>query len=109
MAERTLRLYDSALAASPANVSNTLPKPLAADRVRDALGYVPWTPPAPLPPSLSRPLPAAEPQVELASPPAGMVTRVSRWALRWRHTFPGRVLYRLTPTTILEALKSRLY
>jgi hypothetical protein len=109
MAEHTLRLYDSALAASPANASNTLPKPLAANRARDALGYVPWAPPTSLPRSLSPPLPAAEPHVDVPPLPAGMVTRVSRWALRWRHTFPGRVLYRLTPTTILEALKARLY
>jgi hypothetical protein len=107
MAERTLGLYDLALSVSPANESNKLPKPLAANRVRDALGYVPWTPPTPLPPS--PPLPAPETRVDVAPPRAGMVTRVSRLALRWRHTFPGRVLYRLTPTTILEALKARLY
>src|SRR5207244_46247 len=42
MAQRTLELYDRALAAPPAKGSKPLPQPLDAIRVRDALGYVPW-------------------------------------------------------------------
>ena len=38
----------------------------------------------------------------------GAVARLARAALRIRHTFPGRVLYRLAPKPLLNALKARL-
>jgi len=45
----------------------------------------------------------------VSTPRAGMAAHLSRLALRMRHTGPGRVLYRLTPTALLDALKARLF
>jgi glycosyltransferase involved in cell wall biosynthesis len=113
MAQRTLELYDNAMP-SAASASRLPAPPLDAARVRDALGYVPWTPP--LPP----PLPAGEAALAQAGAPvpvvgagaalpsSGMVGGMVRVALRWRHTLPGRILHRLTPTVILDALRARL-
>ena len=112
MAERTLTLYDRALSAPPVRGAKTLPKPLAAIRVRDALGYLPWTPPPPMPPAPpvnTPPAPVAERALAVMVPQVGTVTVLSRLALRWRRTLPGRMLYRLTPAPILDALKARLF
>jgi len=129
MAERTLGLYERALQALRADAAQSLPPPLTASRVRDALGYVAWTPPsaAPLHEAESTVMEAISPAtgarmsateaiasetegIMPSSPPrSAMLARVSRFALRWRHTLPGRVLYRLTPTTIIDALKARLF
>ncbi len=40
--------------------------------------------------------------------PRGPVAGIARIALRIRHTLPGRVLYRLTPRALREALKARV-
>lgn len=108
MAEHTVGLYKRTLQSPPANAATRLPKPLSAKRVRDALGYVDWKPPSTA--AMER-LPEPPVEIEAAAPELrnGFLAHVSRLALRWRHTLPGRVLYRLTPTSILDALKARLF
>ena len=57
-------------------------------RVRDALGYQPWSPPALVDaPPLRRAVPA----------PHGVWRRVALRALAMRRTPMGRLLYRMTP------------
>jgi hypothetical protein len=72
-------------------------RPASADRCLAALGYAPWH----WPPSMQR----SEPE---PGGNRGPVARLARAALRIRHTFPGRVLYRLAPKPLLNALKARL-
>jgi O-antigen biosynthesis protein len=74
--------------------------PFDRPRVRDALGYVPWTPP---PLEVAAAPAASIPTVD--SDPRGTVAQA---ALRLRQTLPGRVLYRLTPARVRRALKSCL-
>jgi len=90
MAQRTLAGYDAACAAV---VPTTMP-PLSPARVRDALGYVPWLPPAPPRPS------------SIALP--GIRVRLLRALQRFRRSLPGRMVSRVTPVTVREALKRRL-
>ena len=73
--------------------------PIAAARCLAALHYVPWRPPA-----------KTEPAPEAAARPAphGPMAGIARIALRIRHTLPGRMLYRLTPKALREALKARV-
>ena len=73
--------------------------PIAALRCLAALHYVPWRPPA-----------KTEPAAELAVRPAprGPMAGIARIALRIRHTLPGRMLYRITPKALREALKARV-
>jgi hypothetical protein len=96
MAERTLALYDASC--NPERVRTATPFP--AVRVRDALGYMPWSPP---------PLAAASPvPIPEAARPAGLVARLAGAALLLRRSFAGRALYRLTPAAVREAVKRRL-
>jgi len=72
--------------------------------VRDALGYRAWEPPAE---------PALPDRVAIDAPPMPMqpqslMARVARRALAMRSTPMGRVLYRMTPAPVIDALKSRL-
>jgi glycosyltransferase involved in cell wall biosynthesis len=73
-------------------------KPIAAERCLAALHYAPWRPPT---------IVAAPDQV---APPAprGPMAGIARTALRIRHTLPGRMLYRLAPKALREALKARI-
>ncbi len=64
-------------------------------RLRAALGYVAWQPPAPA----LAPGSAAH---------AGWLERIAQAALARRHTRAGRVLARCTPAPLLAALRSRL-
>jgi hypothetical protein len=89
MAAATLRLYDAAPARTPAGAV-----PLDRARVRDALGYQPWHPPAPSPAVL-----AARRSVR---------TQLARLAMRMRRTETGQSLYRRLPVRLVDALKSRL-
>ena len=73
--------------------------PLERARVRDALGYRPWTPPMTAP-ALTPAAPITEPQ--------NLAARAAHAALAIRHTPLGRVLYRMTPRSVLEALKAQL-
>jgi hypothetical protein len=73
--------------------------------VRDALGYRPWHPP------VAQSHVAESALVEVASAdvqPRGLMARVARRALASRSTPMGRVLYRMTPAPVIDALKSRL-
>ena len=95
MADATSDIY-GALAAVPAFVMH---RPFERVRIRDALGYRAWQPPA----IESSPVAVVD---EPTTP--GLVSHIARQALAIRHTALGRALYRLTPQTLLEALKSRL-
>jgi GT2 family glycosyltransferase/glycosyltransferase involved in cell wall biosynthesis len=92
MAQATMGVWHEALARAPARAT---PPPIAAARCLAALHYAPWSPPPPLAP----PVPAR---------PNGALRAVARAALAMRHTLPGRLLYRLAPRPLLEALKDRL-
>lgn len=106
MAQRTLALYEVAFP----SVGACLDAPLAAARVRNALGYTPWTPPE----HAIDPVPAAAPAAASAVAPDAhpprnaLAERVAGAALRLRRTLAGRALYRVTPAAVREALKRRL-
>jgi Glycosyl transferases group 1 len=97
MAAATTAIYRDALQRQPAQVEQA---PIAAARCLAALGYRPWHPP----------------QAEDAAAGAGNGARahngalalLARTALSIRHTLPGRVLYRLVPRPLLDALRERL-
>lgn len=90
MADATFALYEAArmrsAAAAPA-------QPLAPARLRHALGFRPWNPP---------------PAAALRTDPDDLMARVTRAAVRGRHTLAGRTLVRLAPARVLAALRARL-
>ena len=92
MAEATFALYDAARDGSDRPDVSAL-RAFAPARVRDALGYRAWTPPA---------------SHEPARAPLEPAGRFAHAALAVRRTLPGRVLYRLTPGPLRERLKRRL-
>jgi hypothetical protein len=96
MTDATLAVYRDAQKRASARPAVM---PIAAARCLAALHYVPWRPPAK---TESAPEPAARPA------PRGPVAGIARMALRIRHTLPGRVLYRLAPKALREALKARV-
>ncbi len=98
MAAQTLRIYDVAASAA-ATISHA---PLDQARVREALGYVASMPPlaAALPS-----MPSAEPT---PVPPSSLASRIAETVLWLRRTPPGRVMYRLLPARVRDALKARL-
>lgn len=99
MAGATFALYDRALAGACARPE----RPLAPERVRNALGYRPWTPPV-----IDEPVVVVTEVVQPPKPAQSALGRFARAALAIRHTSFGRMLYRLTPRFVLEALKARL-
>jgi hypothetical protein len=110
MADRTLACYDAVTIAAAARSSARVVAPFDRARLRDALGYRRWTPAAP---AIDTTAPAPAIAAELAPPgpgaaPDDLGARIAHAALRWRHTLPGRVLYRLMPARLREALKERL-
>jgi len=107
MTAQTLARYANALVDAQAASA----RPLANARVRDALGYAPWKPPAPALVRESAVQAAAVPEAAApatAPPRASIGTAIARVALRWRHTSIGRVLYRVAPAPLVDALKQRL-
>jgi GT2 family glycosyltransferase/glycosyltransferase involved in cell wall biosynthesis len=95
MTRATLAHYASALATTPA-----LYVPAFSNaRIRDALGYRPWQPPAMAPASVE----------SVTSPPEGVLHRLAQRALAMRRTPMGRLLYRVTPEPVIDALKARLH
>jgi len=95
MTDATLACYAAAVASMPLAASQPSLRSFPAVRVRDALGYRPWVPPA-------RVLPTVAP------PPRGIGTRIAHAAIGIRHKLPGRVLYRLAPAALVERLKKHL-
>ncbi len=92
----TLGAYGGAMR-QPRNTTTW--KPIAASRCLAALHYVPW-----FPATSAAPLP----QAVAPAAPGGAIAGMARVALRIRHTLPGRVLFRLTPIALREALKARI-
>jgi GT2 family glycosyltransferase/glycosyltransferase involved in cell wall biosynthesis len=101
MATRTLAIYEGVLATAR-DASSSVAKPFTAARVRDALGYVPWTMPAPTA------VAAASDEALAPRRADDLLAWVARTALRYSRTLPGRVLRRITPVHLLKALKARL-
>jgi GT2 family glycosyltransferase/glycosyltransferase involved in cell wall biosynthesis len=97
MAAATSAIYRDALTREPRPVDAT---PVTAARCLAALGYKPWQPP-------TEAL-AAIPATSGAAKPNGALALVARTALSFRHTLPGRLLYRLTPKPLIDALRQRL-
>jgi hypothetical protein len=101
MADATLARYEAALEQAS---TQPMAQRFANPRVRDALGYRAWTPPQ---------LTSVEPDDVLERPMTlpeelGWTARFARRALAIRRTPMGRVLYRMTPTPLIDALKARL-
>ncbi|MDQ6916710.1 MAG: hypothetical protein M3023_02710, partial [Pseudomonadota bacterium] len=92
----TLAVYGGAME-QPRNASTS--KPIAASRCLAALHYIPWFPSTSAPPLPHAAAPATA---------DGAIAGMARVALRIRHTLPGRVLFRLTPRALREALKARI-
>ena len=93
MTEATFALYERALGAPQLPAAGIAP--LAPARLRHALGYVPWHPPAPDAPVR-------------AGAASDLLQRVARAAARRRHTLAGRVLVRLAPLKLLATLRAKL-
>lgn len=96
MAQATIAIWRDALTRAPARAQL---QPIAAGRCLAALHYAPWTPLARSVTPASAPGPAK---------PNGALGVVAHAALAIRHTLPGRLLYRLAPKPLLDALKQRL-
>jgi len=96
MTEDTLAVYRDA---RQRTLARPAAKPIAAARCLAALHYSPWHPPQARPPAVDLPAHIV---------PRGPIAGIARVALRIRHTFPGRVLYRLAPKALREALKARV-
>jgi GT2 family glycosyltransferase/glycosyltransferase involved in cell wall biosynthesis len=89
MAADTLALYARAAAQS-----RQARPPLSRARLREALGYMPWHPPAP--------------SAAVLAARRSLRTQVARIAMRMRRTRVGTSLYGRLPPRLLDALKSRL-
>jgi GT2 family glycosyltransferase len=94
MAQASMDVWHQALACAPERAPR---QPIATGRCLRALHYVPWSPPV-----QSRPLAAAPAKAN------GALVVVARAALALRHTPPGRLLHRLAPRSLVDALKQRL-
>jgi hypothetical protein len=121
MAAATMATYRTALEKSTAETKTAF-APIAAQRCRDALGYVSWHPPkvhaaflagsiatnGAHEPATAALASTAEPISTATTRAPGVLEQVARAALRIRHTPTGRVLYRLAPASLLAVLKDRL-
>ena len=97
MADETLACYEAALGTrGDSGAARAFPNA----RVRDALGYRPWEPP-----QVAEPVPDAMP----AAASKTLWGRVALRALAIRRTPLGRLLYRMTPAEVIDALKARLH
>jgi GT2 family glycosyltransferase/glycosyltransferase involved in cell wall biosynthesis len=94
MAQATMDIWHAALTRAPAPAPQP---PIAAARCLAALHYAPWR----------LPRPVAQPATAPAKP-NGALRVVARAALALRHTPPGRLLHRLAPQALRDALKERL-
>ena len=99
MTEATIAIWRDALSRAPAKSSTASLRAISAERCLSALHYAPW----------SLPEPAAQPPAAPTVPkPNGALAVVARAALSIRHTFAGRVLYRLAPKPLVARLRQRL-
>jgi glycosyltransferase involved in cell wall biosynthesis len=96
MAEATIAVWRDALLRAPAAVSSP---PISAARCLAALHYVTWTPPG---------IPTPMRDARAAAASNGALGYVARAALSIRHTPAGRLLYRLAPRPLIDALRERL-
>jgi hypothetical protein len=99
MAEATIAIWRTALVQKAALESV---QPVLAARCLAALHYAAWGPSRPDAPTEAAPARSPGPK------PNGALAFVARAALSIRHTLPGRVLYRLAPKPLLDALRQRL-
>ena len=100
MADATLALYD---AVETPSAAPGLPARFTNERIRDALAYRAWEPPA-----VTQPEGAASGVPGATTPGNRIWRRVARGALAIRFTPVGRVLYWLAPAHLIDALKARL-
>jgi glycosyltransferase involved in cell wall biosynthesis len=105
MAGETFAHYERALSTAPTAAARFA---FSNERIRDALGYVPWSPPQLAAPTPTSAAPAATGAAPV-EPPHGVWQRVARRALAMRRTPMGRLLYRVTPEPVIDALKARLH
>ncbi|HTS21521.1 MAG TPA: glycosyltransferase [Casimicrobiaceae bacterium] len=101
MAEATVGVWKRALGHARPSLAA---QPISAARCLSALHYVAWTPPAARESDAQKLDGSSVP----AAKPNGALTYVARAALSIRHTFAGRVLHRLAPKPLLDALRQRL-
>jgi hypothetical protein len=101
MAEATLACYARALAATGERPPL---RPLSRERVRAALDYRPWVPPA----AAVSTEPVAPPVDASAPAHRSLLSHLAHAALALRKTGLGRVLHRVTPAPVLNVLKSHL-
>jgi GT2 family glycosyltransferase/glycosyltransferase involved in cell wall biosynthesis len=97
MAAATAAIYGDALTRQPAKLAQAA---IAASRCLAALGYRSWHPPGSED--------AAGAGAGGVRKPNGALALIARTALSLRNTLPGRVLYRLAPKPLLDALRQRL-
>jgi len=90
MADETIAVY---VATCTAPLSPGVPA-FDRARIRDALGYVPWRPPAP--------------SAAVVAARRSLRSQVARMAMRLRRTGVGARVYRRLPPRLLDVLKSRL-
>lgn len=95
MTNATFAVYEDACQEHPRAATKL--RTFASARVRDALGYTAWTPPA-----VALPVPQPVPA------PKGLLAYIARAAIVIRPTMMGRILFRLTPMVFVTALKARL-
>ncbi|MEO5764593.1 MAG: glycosyltransferase [Casimicrobiaceae bacterium] len=109
MTDATFAVYDDVIENARLRAAA---RPFERSRVRDALGYVAWQPPAPRDAEApAAPLDggaAATGEFANGVAASGVAARIARAALAIRHTTIGRALYRMTPRPLVDALKSRL-
>jgi glycosyltransferase involved in cell wall biosynthesis len=101
MAQATLARYEAAVGTSPQPATFA---PFDNARVRDALGYRAWSPPL-----LPAPAPESAHDAARERRADGVWRRIAERALAIRRTPMGRVLYRMTPAPVIDALKARLH
>jgi len=110
MVERSLAHYAAAVGDGTVNPWRGL-APFAPSRVLAALGYRPWHPPtvAGSASGAATPSSAHDDSAGSLATPAPRDTALSQLAWRWGGSRLGRVLRRMMPAPLRDALKSRLF
>jgi hypothetical protein len=109
MADATSERYELARADAQSAVSPGIPSErFSALRLRDALGYVGWATPAMTAAMDAAAVEAPTRRNGRGDPARSPLAGFAHWALSIRRTAPGRLLYRIAPSAVIEVLKSRL-